>query len=166
VVADLYGHVSDRCGLVGYVLTVVALWMVSETILLAALGTTPGKWICGLRVQKVDGSWPDVADTARRSFGVWWRGIGFGIPIILLGEAYAAYRELRRAGSVAWDRNAGTQVIQKKRMGALRRAVVAALIIFSVLRMIGAQSRRQAAAEHGVAADDHLPRSARAAVRR
>lgn len=155
VVVDLYGHVSERWGLVGYVLTVVALWMACETILLRALGTTPGKWICGLRVQKVEGTRPNFGDAARRSFGLWWRGIGFGIPIILLGEAYAAYRELGRTGSVAWDRNAGTRVVQKKHMGPLRRAVVAALIIFSALRMIGAQSHRQAAAEHGIAADDH-----------
>jgi uncharacterized RDD family membrane protein YckC len=140
VVLELVANASKNWGTAGYVLGIVALWMSLEAILLAAFGTTPGKWICGIRVQRLGGGRPDSGEAARRCFGVWWRGVGFGVPLIAIGEAIVAYREFGRVGSVAWDRNAGTRVVQERPMTTTRAVFVTLLVIASIVLNVAART--------------------------
>jgi hypothetical protein len=53
-------------------------WFVLECFLLHRFGTTPGKWLLGLKVVNHDGSFLSLADATRRSARVLSIGLGFG----------------------------------------------------------------------------------------
>jgi hypothetical protein len=51
--------VRIACGVVS-----LLLWMMAEAALIALFGTTPVKWLFGLRVQTIDGDTPTIAQAA------------------------------------------------------------------------------------------------------
>ncbi|HJM50598.1 MAG TPA: RDD family protein [Alphaproteobacteria bacterium] len=53
-------------------------------LLLAAWGTTPGKWLLNMAVERQDGTAIDFGSALRRSFAVWLRGLGGGLPVVSL----------------------------------------------------------------------------------
>jgi DnaJ domain/Tetratricopeptide repeat/RDD family len=89
---------------------ITATWIPVEALLIAALGTTPGKWLFGVYLQFSisDAYAPRDAKSQiqrgfRRSLRVWWRGIGCGIvPLAAVLIAYA-YEKLAREQETEWD---------------------------------------------------------------
>lgn len=80
-------------------------WIPVEAFLLWSWGTTPGKWLLGTEIKK--GAlrrlpWPIAF---RRSFSVWFRGMGLGIPIINVICLISAYYRLRVFQTTSWDRD-------------------------------------------------------------
>ena len=57
------------------------LMLVIEPVLLCTWGYTPGKWIFGLRVRTLRGDKLSFGDAWFRTFGVFTRGFGWGLPI-------------------------------------------------------------------------------------
>ena len=79
-------------------------WIPIEALLLWTLGTTPGKWLLGTSLKKKDGGTRLSFETAlRRSFAVWFRGIGMGIPFINFLCMLVAYQRLRVLRATTWD---------------------------------------------------------------
>ena len=85
-------------------------WFVLETILLHRFGTTPGKWLLGLKVTNNDGSPLELADSTRRSARVLFVGIGFGLDIIAVVCQIMAYFTTKRLGRPLWDHAGGHRV--------------------------------------------------------
>src|SRR3990167_5861286 len=56
------------------------LWVPVEAILLCSLGTTPGRWLLRTTVRLRNDQKLDFHSALRRSFFVWVRGLGLGIP--------------------------------------------------------------------------------------
>ena len=85
-------------------------WVPVEALLIAALGTTPGKWLFGVYLQFSisDAYAPRDAKSQiqrglRRALRVWWRGIGCGIvPLAAVLIAFA-YEKLAREQETEWD---------------------------------------------------------------
>lgn len=86
-------------------------WFVVETILLHRFGTTPGKWLLGIRVVNNDGSHLNLADATRRSARVLFVGIGFGLDIVTMVCQLMAYFTTKRLGRPIWDHAGGHRVI-------------------------------------------------------
>ena len=73
-------------------------WIAVETLLMASLGTTPGKWLFGCYLQfSISDAYArremrsQLLRSFRRAFRVWWEGVGCGIPLlapILIAIAY------------------------------------------------------------------------------
>lgn len=67
------------------------------------LGTTPGKWAMGIRVEDTNGGKPDFITAFQREFTVFCVGLGLNIPIISLWRLYKSYKnDTEREGNL-WN---------------------------------------------------------------
>ncbi|MDP3850680.1 MAG: RDD family protein [Luteolibacter sp.] len=82
-------------------------WFILESVLLHRAGTTPGKWLLGLRVVNDDGSLLSLNEAIRRSGRVLFLGIGFGWGVLALICQIMAYFTTRRLGRPLWDHAGG-----------------------------------------------------------
>ena len=77
--------------------------LVTEPILLCTWGYTPGKWIFGLAVRNPLGqklTWGKAVD---RTWGVFARGEGYGIPFYRLWRKYKCYCQCKDGEPEAWE---------------------------------------------------------------
>lgn len=135
--ALLAARLSDQT----YGMLVLFAWIFVEAALLAQWGTTPGKALFRIRLTRADGAKLDFAAALKRSFTVWWRGMGLGIPVVSLIALALAYKELGRSKLTPWDRKGGFRVAH----GGLSPARITAIIMFylAFLYLLGlAMARR------------------------
>lgn len=81
-----------------------------EPVMLSVFGYTPTKWLLKVRVRNADGSKLDYGQALRRTFNVWIKGEGLGIPLISLFAHISSYSTLKNQGVTSWDRDAGLKV--------------------------------------------------------
>src|SRR5947207_643660 len=89
---------------------ITASWVPVEALLIAALGTTPGKWLFGVYLQfsisdayALRDAKSQIQRGFRRAFRVWWSGMGCGIvPLAAVLIAYA-YEKVAREQETEWD---------------------------------------------------------------
>ena len=105
-------------------------WVPIEAGFLAAFGATPGKWLLRTHVRRA--VWPPMSygEALSRSFRVWAKGIGCGIPIVTLFTHLAAFSRLKREGITSWDQRLGLVVVHSK-IGFFR-GLLAAVILLGV----------------------------------
>ena len=85
-------------------------WFMLESLLLQRCGTTPGKWLLGLKVVNDDGSLLSLAAAARRSARVLCLGLGFGWGVLTLVLQIMAFFTAKRLGRPLWDHSGGHRV--------------------------------------------------------
>ncbi|WAC20804.1 RDD family protein [Luteolibacter sp. SL250] len=78
-------------------------WFVIETLLIHRFGRTPGKWLLGLKVTNLDGSHLTLGQSTRRALRVYFIGIGFAIPYVLLFCMALSAFTTKRIGAPVWD---------------------------------------------------------------
>ncbi len=113
----------------------MAVWVLIEPLHLVAGGTTPGKWLFKSRVITTDGRRMTYEDALMRSFRVWWRGMGAGVPIVSLVTLIMAHEKLSSKGVTSWDRDGGFTVVHR-RLGA-GRVVAILFVTIAILVLIG-----------------------------
>jgi uncharacterized RDD family membrane protein YckC len=111
------------------------LWTFIEAFLLFVWGTTPGKWLLGIALQDSQGQRPSFSAALRRSFLVWWRGLGIGFPLAPFVTCILSYRNLKKKGESSWDHDCGLVVSHGKISAAM--ALPAALIVVNCLILTG-----------------------------
>lgn len=86
------------------------IWIPIEALFLSAWGYTPGKFF--LRTKLKQGKKPklDYMTALKRSFSVWMRGFGLGIPVLNLFCMMVAYNKLKVLQITSWDRDDHIQV--------------------------------------------------------
>ena len=89
-------------------------WIPIEACLLSFWGTTPGKFLFGLRLWQGRKEKLDFAGSLERSFRVWFRGLGLGLPGINVFCMFMAMNQLKLLGSTSWDREANITVSYKE----------------------------------------------------
>ncbi len=89
---------------------ITATWVPIEALLIASIGTTPGKWLFGVFLQFSISDAYARRDTRaqldralRRSFRVWWEGIGCGFPLLAPVLIAVAYEKLAQNQETDWD---------------------------------------------------------------
>lgn len=108
-------------------------WFVMETILLHRFGSTPGKWLLGIRVLNDDGTLLNLRQATLRSSRVMFLGIGFGWGILALICQIMAYFTTKRLGRPLWD-HAGGHRLKTTPLNPLR--IVAYVIgLFAALQL-------------------------------
>src|SRR6266550_1350074 len=91
-------------------IVITASWVPIEALLIAALGTTPGKWLFGVYLQfSISDAYArrdaksQIQRGFRRAFRVWWSGMGCGVvPVAAVLIAYA-YEKVAREQETEWD---------------------------------------------------------------
>jgi len=81
-----------------------------EPFLLSTVGSTPFKALLCVRVRNIDSTKPSYMKALRRTFAVWIRGQGLGIPILALITGITSYSRLSNDGVTSWDRDGGFTV--------------------------------------------------------
>jgi len=112
------------------------VWLPADAVFLSLFGTTPAKWLFGIRVAHPAGDLLSFSEALNRSFLVFVQGVGIGIPFIALFTQLFAYRRLTKTGTTLWDTSANAVVIHKK-WGVLR-ALICTAAVFCVLILISA----------------------------
>ncbi len=89
---------------------ITGTWVAVETLLMASIGTTPGKWLFGCYVQySISDAYAkremqsQLWRSFKRSFRVWWEGIGFGFPLVAPILIAIAYERLAANHESDWD---------------------------------------------------------------
>jgi uncharacterized RDD family membrane protein YckC len=93
-----------------YMLLTLLLGSLLAAIPLGLTGSTPGKWLFGIRVVDSDGHPIGVALALRREMRVWLQGLALGLPVVSLVSLGLAYRRLVRRGRTRWDETLDLQV--------------------------------------------------------
>ncbi len=80
------------------------VWIPFEALLLCTWGTTPGKFLLKTKLKRV-GRNPklDFVRALHRSFSVWFRGLGMGIPVLNFFCLLIAYNKLKMFKMTSWD---------------------------------------------------------------
>jgi len=112
------------------------VWLLAEALLLSLFGTTPAKWLFGIRVAHPGGDLLSFSEALKRSFLVFVQGVGFGIPFVALFTQLFAYRRLTKTGTTLWDTSANAVVLHKK--WGVFRALVCSAAVFVVLILMSA----------------------------
>src|SRR3954470_2436171 len=89
---------------------ITATFIPIEALLIAALGTTPGKWLFGVYLQFSISDAYARRDTRaqldrafRRAFRVWWEGIGCGFPLLAPVLIAVSYEKVAQNQETDWD---------------------------------------------------------------
>lgn len=117
---------------------IFALWIPLEAYLLTVWGTTPGKWMMGLRVHMAGDKLLTFEQAIRRSGLVFVKGMGLGIPLVSFITTLYAYSVLRRTGSTTWDRDVGSTVSYVFPGGPRIALAIGLVVLLVVLIAIGA----------------------------
>jgi uncharacterized RDD family membrane protein YckC len=116
----------------GFILVPLALLV--QAIVFGLFGTTPGKLILGIRVTNSDGSRPTFAQYLRRMLGLWWYGLGLGVPFVTLFTMGRQYTNLKAGRQASYDR--GRFRIEASPMGAFR-TLTAVVALFALFLAVG-----------------------------
>jgi RDD family/GYF domain 2 len=83
----------------------LTLYIVLEAICLNVFGATLGKFLYGIQVTTKKGERLRFLTAMERSFLVWMRGLGLGIPPLNFITEIVAYNNLLKNGQTSWDRD-------------------------------------------------------------
>ena len=90
---------------------VYTLMFVLEPLLLCTWGTTPGKYIMGLRPGSAVGSRLTYPEALKRTFLVFGKGMGYGIPIYNLVRMFKCRRITLGNELLAWEESASYRLV-------------------------------------------------------
>ena len=84
-----------------------------NALLLSRFSTTPGKWLCGVRIRREDGSPPAFTQGFRRELAALTFGCGFYVPLISVVAVGYNFFRLRAKGAAPWDQRRGLVAAQR-----------------------------------------------------
>lgn len=124
--------------LLGVLLLVVYNFL--EPLMLSTLGATPFKALLRIRVRNVDGSKLSYFQALCRTFAVWIRGQGIGIPIAALVTSIMSYTRLTQDGITPWDQS-GRFLVSHQVIEWWRWLILIALVAgFVALMVLGSEA--------------------------
>ena len=116
--------------LVFTVLYVIFLILI-ESMVFSHWQTTLGKKFLKIKINKLDESKIAYSDALKRTVQVWFKGLGFGIPLISLFTQINAYGNLTDKGITSWDRDGEFDV--KQEQIDTWRIVVATILVACIM---------------------------------
>lgn len=99
----LVGFTSSLFGRVASSAITLLVMLPVHALMIGLTGSSPGKWLCGIRVRRPDGGVIGLVVALRRKFGVWSIGQGAGLPLISLIAMGNAYSVVNDSGVADWD---------------------------------------------------------------
>lgn len=126
------------------------VWIPIEALLLSTWGTTPGKFFLRTELKQGRKTRLDYFTALKRSFNVWFRGLGLGIPIVIFLCLLVAYHRLRVFRQTSWDREENIIVLHYP-IGRWRIAAAAIIATGGLLFYYHAKNQDLKTARHGAA---------------
>lgn len=100
-----------------------------EPLLLSRFGTTPGKWLFGLRVTSPDGRKLTYAEGRERTAYLFWYGIRLNLPFFRLYRLYVSYTDEQQGKALPWEDGSEQTIRDHAGWRFAAAAVLAALLI-------------------------------------
>lgn len=100
-------------------------------VMLCYTGTTPGKWVMGIRLENVNGGRLSGGEALYREGKIIWHGLGFFIPILTFWRMYRSYRDESEGTEQFWNEH--TEIIYTK--WSVGRKIVAVILVVISLGM-------------------------------
>ena len=127
---------------VDWLLTFVewGIWLPLEGLLLSRWGTTPGKWIMGIRVEHEDGRKLTFGEAVDRTWQVFVKGMGANIPIYNIYRLWKSYKAARDGDDdeLEWEWNTNSvQVVKEQECPGWRPVVYVAAYAAVLFAAIG-----------------------------
>ena len=119
---------SDTITLLNYAVGIIAILPLS--VMLRYWGTTPGKWVMGIRLESIHGGKLSGGEALYREGKIIWHGLGLFIPVVDIIQRVRAYRNERDGIQQPWDED--TEVIYTP-WTRWKKAAAAVVIIGSFL---------------------------------
>ena len=94
---------SSRGGVLFLELLTLGTMFLLEPLLLSRFGTTPGKWLFGLRVTSPDGRRLTYAEGRERTAYLFWYGIRLNLPFFRLYRLYVSYTDEQQEKELPWE---------------------------------------------------------------
>ncbi|MBD2078050.1 RDD family protein [Phormidium sp. FACHB-592] len=88
----------------------IFVYVFVEPTMLCSWGTTPGKALFKIRLRRQNETKLNYLQALSRSFSVWIKGLGLGVPFISLFTLLNSYNCLTNEGITSWDRDGGFSV--------------------------------------------------------
>ena len=108
-----------------------------EPLLLSRFGTTPGKWLFGLRVTSPDGRKLTYAEGRERTAYLFWYGIRLNLPFFRLYRLYVSYTDEQQGKALPWEDGSEQTIRDHAGWRFAAAAVLAALLLAGgVLRVL------------------------------
>lgn len=104
----------------------------AESAMLSLFGTTPGKFLFGLRVSAENGARLTWNEAFRRTWTVWRRGMGFYIPVYRLIRLYRSYKDCKSGKYLEWEE----ETVLWLEKGHMQRKAAAALALLAGLNVL------------------------------
>lgn len=128
---------SSRGGVLFLELLTLGTMFLLEPLLLSRFGTTPGKWLFGLRVTSPDGRRLTYAEGRERTVYLFWYGIRLNLPFFRLYRLYVSYTDEQQEKELPWeDRSEQTIRDHAGWRFAAAAALAVLLIAGGVLRVL------------------------------
>ncbi|MBR5474693.1 MAG: MerR family transcriptional regulator [Lachnospiraceae bacterium] len=118
--------------LTGDILLATVAVLLIEPVLLSRFKTTLGKWLFGIRVQREDGKCMTYREALERTWLVWRKGMGLGIPLYSLARMWESRQFYEENGYVEWDKGIAHS-FQKRKQGFLIVGYVAVIVVLTMM---------------------------------
>lgn len=107
---------------------------VLNALLLSRFSTTPGKWLCGVRVVQSDGARLPFGPALKRELDALAIGCGVYIPLLSVVAAGVHFLDLRKKGATPWDRTRNLRIEQRPNSpGQFALTLLACILAASVV---------------------------------
>lgn len=113
------------------------LYIPFEAVLYHYWGTTPGKWVLGIRLEGINGGKLKYASAIFRTFSVTFAGCGLHIPIIRIWRLCKSYRSLSNGKDLPWDEE--TEVIYTN-WDIKSKLLLVVMVLTAILMIYGAST--------------------------
>ncbi|WHY84122.1 RDD family protein [Neobacillus novalis] len=115
------------------------IWLFVEPLMLTLFGNTLGKAVLNIKISMADGRKITYQTALKRTFSVWLKGLGLGIPIASLICLALSIDHLNKNNVTKWDKEYGFVVTHGK-VGFFRgflAIVIPIVVMFICLIIIG-----------------------------
>lgn len=116
----------------------IALMLLLEPLCLHYFGTTPGKRLLGLYVERPDGGRLSFGEAARRTFDVLSSGLGFYVPILSQVLLILSWLKHREGRPLSWEADSELR-LRRKHQGLLIAVYATAVCLVLFLGFINEQ---------------------------
>ena len=113
---------------IGINILMIFVFIFLEPLMLSFWGTTPGKALLNVSINKIGKSDLSYSDCFVRCIKVWFYGMGMGLPLISLATQIVAYNKLNKNKITSWDEEEKF-VISHQKIGFFR-IIIFVIILF------------------------------------
>lgn len=134
---DLFSSLEEPGGQIFDMILTTFVATFFSAAFIGFIGTSIGKWIFGIKVTDQSGKPIGFKKAWDRELKVWFRGLGMGIPLVVLFTTISAYQKLRKNGATSWDEEMGLKVSYKNNSFLqILMSVIGFIVLISITAML------------------------------